>query len=112
MVVDLGAAENVMPRIVFPEIGIRPTERSKNGKGLQKGPGGEHIKNCGQQVMSVRIPDGFVRKSTWQVADVRRPQWCQPLTSSRASERALFSATSDEALHHEQEEQGGETDDE
>ena len=23
--------------------------------------------------MSVRTPDGFVRKSTWQVADVRRP---------------------------------------
>ena len=38
-----------------------------------KGPGGEHIKNCGQQVVSVRTPEGFVRKSTWQVADVRRP---------------------------------------
>ena len=23
--------------------------------------------------MSVRIPEGFVSKSTWQVADVRRP---------------------------------------
>ena len=23
--------------------------------------------------MSVRTPEGFVRKSTWQVADVRRP---------------------------------------
>ena len=67
-VVDSGAAENVM----FPEIGIRQTERSKIGKGF-KGPGGENIKNCGQQVMSVRTPEGFVRKSTWQVADVRRP---------------------------------------
>ena len=39
-----------------------------------KGPGGrENIKNYGQQVMSVRTPDGFVRKITWQVADVRRP---------------------------------------
>ena len=33
----------------------------------------EHIKNNGQQVMSVRTPEGFVRKSTWQVADVTRP---------------------------------------
>ena len=38
-----------------------------------KGPGGENIKNYGQQVVSVRTPEGFVRKSTWQVADVRRP---------------------------------------
>ena len=59
MVVDSGAAENVMPRSMFPEIGIRQTERSKNGKGF-KGPGGENIKNYGQQVMSVRTPEGFV----------------------------------------------------
>ena len=70
--VDSGAAENVMPRSMFLEKGIRQTERSKNGKGF-KGPGGENIKNYGQQVMSVRTPEGFVRKSTWQVADVRRP---------------------------------------
>ena len=37
------------------------------------GPGGEHIKNCGRQVMSLRTPEEFARKSTWQVADVRRP---------------------------------------
>ena len=56
---------------MFPEIGIRQTERSKNGKGF-KGPGGENIKDYGQQVMSLRTPEGLVRKSTWQVADVRR----------------------------------------
>ena len=67
VVVDSGAAENVMPRIMCPEIPTEDTERSKNGK-----PGGEHIENYGQQVMSVRIPEGFVRKSTWQVGDVRR----------------------------------------
>ena len=33
----------------------------------------ENIKNNGQQVMSVNTLEGFVRKSTWQVADVRRP---------------------------------------
>ena len=73
VVVDSGAAENVMPRSMFPpEIEIRQTERSMNGKGF-KGPGGENIKNYGQQIMSVKTPDIFVRKSTWQVADVRRP---------------------------------------
>ena len=61
-----------MPWSTFTEIGIRQTERSKNGKGF-KGPGGENIKNYGQQVMSVRTPEGFVRKSTRQVADGRRP---------------------------------------
>ena len=71
VVVDSGTAENVMPRSMFPEIGIRQTERSKNGKGI-KGPGGENIKNHGQQIMSVRTPEGFVRKNTWQVADMRR----------------------------------------
>ena len=60
--VDSGAAENVMPRSMFPETGIRKTERSKNGKGF-KGPGGENIKSCGQQVMSVRTPEEFVRAS-------------------------------------------------
>ena len=64
VVVDLGAAENVMPKSMFPEISAEETERSKNGKGF-KGPGGEPIKNYGQQVMSFRTPEGFVRKSMW-----------------------------------------------
>ena len=72
MVVDSGAAENVMVRSMFPKISIRQSEMSKNGTGF-KGPGGENIQNCRQQVMSARTPEGFVRKSTWQVADVRRP---------------------------------------
>ena len=72
VVVDVGAAENVMPKNMFPEISTEETERFKNGKGF-KGAGGEHINNCVQQVMSVRTLVGSVRKSTWQVADVRRP---------------------------------------
>ena len=43
VVVDSGAAENVMPRSMFPEMGIRQTERSKTEKRIQ-GPGGENIK--------------------------------------------------------------------
>ena len=61
-----------MPGSMFPETSTEETERSKNGKGF-KGPGGEHIKKYEQLVMSVRTPEGLVRKSTWQVADVRRP---------------------------------------
>ena len=58
VVVDSGAAENVMQRSLFPEISTKEAQRSKNGKGF-KGRGGEHIKNNGQQVMSVRTLDGF-----------------------------------------------------
>ena len=47
------------------------TETAKNGKSF-KGPGGEHIMNSWQHFVSVRTPDGFVHKSNWQVADVRR----------------------------------------
>ena len=59
-----------MPRSMFPETPTEETERSKNGKGF-KGTGREHIENYGKQVMSVRILEGHVRKSTWKVADVR-----------------------------------------
>ena len=55
VVVDSGAAENVMPRSMFPD----------RASGKQKGPRMERD--------SVSTPEGFVRKSTWQVADVRRP---------------------------------------
>ena len=71
--VDSWAAVNVMPRSIFKELSTEATEWSKNGKGFE-GPGGEHIKNKGQRVLSVGTPIGFVRKSTWQVADVKRPR--------------------------------------
>ena len=71
IVVDSGAAENVMPKSIFTEISREDTERSKNGM-VFKRPREERIKNCGQQAMSVRTSEGVVRKSTWQVADVRR----------------------------------------
>ena len=66
VVVDSGAAENVLLRSMFPDISTEETERFKL-------PGEEHIKDYGRRVMSVRISEGFVRKSTWQVADARRP---------------------------------------
>ena len=51
-----------MPRSIF--LRDRHQANTKNGKGF-KGPGGENIKNYGQQVMFVRTPEGFVRKGTW-----------------------------------------------
>ena len=64
VVVDSRAAENVMPRSMFTDMDTDETERSKNRKGF-KGQGGECIKNYGQQVMSVRTTEGFVRKRHW-----------------------------------------------
>ena len=52
-----------MPKSMFPEISTKETERSKNEKRFKE-PGGGHIKNYGQQVMSVGAPEGVVRKST------------------------------------------------
>ena len=52
IVVYSGAAGNVKPRGMFS---TEETEVSKNREGF-KGPGGEHIKNHGQQVMSVSTP--------------------------------------------------------
>ena len=61
-----GAAENVVPKSMFPNISTEETERSKNGYGVQR------TRRRAQQVLSVRTLEGFVRKCTWQVADVRR----------------------------------------
>ena len=71
VVVDSGAAENVMPRSMFPEISTEEKERSKKGKG-SKGRGGEHIKMGSDLCPSELLNDSGAR-ATWQVADVRRP---------------------------------------
>ena len=70
VVVDSGAAENVMPRgACSPKYSPKKRKGPSMDKGF-RGPVGEHIKNYGQQVMSVRTLEGFVRKSTWQVPPV------------------------------------------
>ncbi len=72
VVVDSGAGENVMPRAMFPSIPVQSTARSRAGRGF-RGLGGEGIANYGQQVMTVKTQEGQVRRTTWQVADVKRP---------------------------------------
>ena len=89
-----------MPRSVFPEISTE--ERGpRMEEGWFKGPGGEHIKNYGQQVMSVRAFEGIVRKSTWQVADVKKTSSVS--ISHHPSQQRLVHR---EGVHHEQEEEG------
>ena len=101
VVVDSGAAENVMPRSMFSEIS-KETQRSMNGKGF-KGRGGEHIKNNGQQVMSVRTPGGFCTQE--HVAGCRREKTSSVSIPHRPSrERAVHWEV--RGVHHEQEEEG------
>ena len=71
-VVDLGAAENVLPADVCSHVKPSATRRSEAGIGF-RGGGGERIRNHGQRKVKVRMTDGHVAGSTWQVADVKRP---------------------------------------
>ena len=57
-------AEKHVPRNILPKQPRGPS-MEKGSKDQARDP----IKNYGQQVMSVSTPEGFVRKSTWQVAD-------------------------------------------
>ena len=71
-VVDLGAAENVSPAGVCSHVKVSATRRSETGIGF-RGAGEERIRNHGQRKIKVRMADGHVAGSTWQVADVKRP---------------------------------------
>ena len=52
-----------------PRAGHQANREVQEWKRIQRTRRREHQ----EQVMSVRSPEQFVRKSTWQVADVRRP---------------------------------------
>ena len=66
VVVDSGAVENVMPRSMFPEIGHQANREVQEWKRVQR------MRRRGKSCPSGPSRD-LVRKSTWQVADVRRP---------------------------------------
>ena len=51
---------------------LSATRRSEAGIGF-RGAGGERIRNHGQREIKVRMTDGHVAGSTWQVADGKRP---------------------------------------
>ena len=88
VVVDSGAAENVMPRTMFPKISAEETERSNDGKWF-KGPGGEHIKTKdSKQVMSLSTLEGVVRKK--HVAGCRREKTlCVGISHHRSRQRPV-----------------------
>ena len=71
-VVDSGAAENVLPAGVCNHVKLSATRRCDAGIGF-RGAGGERIRNHGQRKFKVRMRDGHVAGTTWQVADVKRP---------------------------------------
>ena len=71
-VVDLGAAENVLPAGVCSHVELSATRRSEAGIGF-RGADGERIRNHGQRNFKDRMTDGHVAGSTWRVANVKRP---------------------------------------
>lgn len=71
-VVDSGAGDNVMPKRMVEWVPTVPTAKSKAGRGF-RGPGGERIDNLGEKRVEVFTNTGQRRRTTWQVADVRRP---------------------------------------
>ena len=61
-----------MPRGMVSFVPVKPTVQSASGHGF-RGAGGERIANYGEQQITFRTKEGQTRKTTWQVADVRRP---------------------------------------
>ena len=70
-VVDSGEAENVLPADVCNHVKLSATRRFDAGIGF-RGAGGERIRNHGQRKFKVRMRDGHVAGTTWQVADVKK----------------------------------------
>ena len=71
-VVDSNAAENVLLADVRSCVKLSATCRSEAGIGF-RAAGGERIRNHGQRKLKVRMPDGHMAGSTWQVADLKKP---------------------------------------
>ena len=65
VVVDSGAAENVLPAGVCNHVKLSATRRSDAGIGFRGA--------SGERKFKVRMRDGHVAGTTWQVADVKRP---------------------------------------
>ena len=68
-VVDSGAGEQ---RLTSSHVNLSATRRSEAGI-VFRGVRGERIHNHAQRKFKVRMTEGHVAGSTWQVADVKRP---------------------------------------
>ena len=71
-VVGSGAAKNILPPNACAHVKPTPTAKSKAGIGF-RGAGGDQIPNYGKKAFKVKLADGTVLNSTWQVAGVKRP---------------------------------------
>ncbi len=71
-VLDSGAVDNVAPIGEFKHVKIRPSARSKAGKGFVSATG-QPIKNHGEQNITLMTNQGQMRRIVFQVANVRRP---------------------------------------
>ena len=71
--VDSGAVDNVLPKSVCTEYPLEATSKSQSGVGF-KGANGSHIKYFGQRRFQVKTSAGSSMSTTWEVADVRKPQ--------------------------------------
>ena len=99
-VVDSGVAENVLLAGVCNHVKLSATRRSDARIGF-RGAGGERIRNHGQRKFKVRMRDGHVAGTTWQVADVKRP--LMSVAKMVAAGNRVFTST---ARTHESQTQG------
>jgi hypothetical protein len=70
--VDSGAAENVLPVDMFPEIELEPSKGSLAGQ-FWVSAKGERIYNLGQKLVEFETDEGHKWKVMWQVAQVTKP---------------------------------------
>ena len=73
ILVDSGAAENVLPPDLLPDYAVEEGEARKNGVRYMTADGNE-IPNLGELNMPFRIFEGHKCGIKFQLADVKRPQ--------------------------------------
>ena len=69
---DAGAVDSVLPKSALTEYLLEATSKPQSGVGF-KGANGSHIKHYGQRRFRVKTSAGSNKKTTWEVADVRKP---------------------------------------
>ena len=70
--VDSGAADNVIPKGMFPDVPLQESPGSVKGQYWVSAKGGK-IYNLGQKVIEFVTEEGHAYKITFQVADVTKP---------------------------------------
>ncbi len=70
--VDSGAAANVLPEAMFPQIALKESEGSRKGQYWVAANGGR-IANKGEKLVHFQTTEGAERSVKFQVADVTKP---------------------------------------